>query len=146
MSRIQQNCHWGSYYYVHLLISEYLPRDRQITLAHVNNKTVYFTWKFCFSLLSNKYISNISNLYNHVTICFQIWSRTIIFIFFWLRTLIIFCFFLYVVIVQLLWIWEGERIYCKFTPDWIESTPARILFTSQYRTKFEILPGEVFRK
>ena len=42
ISLIQQTCHQRSYYYVHLLISEYLPRDQQITLARINNKTVLF--------------------------------------------------------------------------------------------------------
>ena len=36
------------YCYIHYLISHYLPRDWQITLMGVINKTVsIFTWQFC---------------------------------------------------------------------------------------------------
>ena len=52
----------------------------------------------------------------------------------------------FVAIVHLLWRQEGVGIYYEFIPDWIESSPARILFAAQYRTKFEILIREVFRK
>ena len=36
-------------------------------------------------------------------------------------------------------------IYRKLTPDWIELTQTWISFRAQYRTKFEILLGEVFQ-
>ena len=62
-----------------------------------------------------------------------------------LRTWFIFCFLSYVVIIHLLWRGEGVGIYCKFIPDWIESTLAWISFPTQYITKFEILNGEVFQ-
>ena len=65
---------------------------------------------------------------------------------FWLCTWLIFCFFLYVAIVHLLKIWEGVVIYCNLIPYLIESTLAIILFTTQYRTKFEIILREVFQK
>ena len=51
------------YYYVHLLISEYISCDRHIALAYVNNKTVLF-YITVSHLLLNQYISDISNLYN----------------------------------------------------------------------------------
>ena len=69
-----------------------------------------------------------------------------IFHLFLLRTCLIFFFFLYVAIVHLLQIWEGVVIYCKLIPGWIKLNPARILFTAQWQTKFEILLGEVFKK
>ena len=49
-------------------------------------------------------------------------------------------------IVHLLWRQEGVGVYFKFIPGWIELIPARILFPSQYITKFKILIGEVFLK
>ena len=69
------------------------PRNLQRTLMCVNNKTLLFYMTILFSLLSNPYISNLSNLYNsdkiraqhlkrYVTTCFQIRSRIIISMFF----------------------------------------------------------------
>ena len=52
----------------------------------------------------------------------------------------------YVKIFHLIQRWECVVIYCNFIPDSIESTPERILFATQYRTKFVIPLGEVFRK
>ena len=77
-----------------------------------------------FSLLSNKYISNmsnISNIYNldanlslaYKKICDRMFSdpkSDNIFSYFWLRTWIIFCLFLYVVISHLLHRWGGVGI------------------------------------
>ena len=37
-------------------------------------------------------------------------------------------------------------IYCKLIPNWIKFPPDRKLFPSQYRTKLEILLGELFQK
>ena len=64
---------------------------------------------------------------------------------FQLRTWFIFCIFFYVLMMQLLQRGEGVGMYCKLIPDWIKSTQARIPFPAQYRTKFEILLGEVFQ-
>ena len=90
----------------------------------------------------NKYISNISNLYNQdvnmslasQTKCDIMFSDTgfgsyiFTFLFSRLRIWFIFCFFLYVVIIHLLWRDEGVKIYCKLIPYWIESTRGQILF------------------
>ena len=46
MSSMQQKCHWYLYYYVNLLISEYLSRELQSRLTHVDNKIVLFYKKF----------------------------------------------------------------------------------------------------
>ena len=97
-----------------------------------------------FSLPSNEYISNISNLYN-LDINFSLASQKIcehlfsdpkldnILSYFWLRTWIIYFFFSYVEIVYSLRRQEYVGIYCKLILYWIESTWARILFTAQYR-------------
>ena len=109
-------------------------------------RRIYFTWQFCFYLLSDRYISNISNIYNldeklslaSQTICDYMFSDTKsdhYFHIFGLRTWLIFYFFMYVAIFHLLWRYEGVGIYCKLIPDWIESTPERIWSPAQYRTK-----------
>ena len=64
---------------------------------------------------------------------------------FQLRTWFISCLFSYVVIIHLLRRGEGVGIYSKLIPAWIKSIRAWISFPSQYRTKFEILLGEVFQ-
>ena len=64
---------------------------------------------------------------------------------FQLCTWFILCFLLYVVIIHFLWRGEGSVIYCKLIPGWIELTRAWISFPAQYRTKIEILLGEVFQ-
>ena len=82
----------------------------------------------------------------YVTTCFQIRSRIIISMVLGYVPGLYFLFLSYVAIFHLLWRWEGVGIYCKLIPYWIESTPARILFPTQYRTKLEIPLGELFRK
>ena len=85
ISSIQKSGHRRSYFYVHFLISEYLSRPQKITITHVNNKTVLF-YSTVFFLLSNKFISNISNsetklILEYQMICnhiFQIRSRIIL--------------------------------------------------------------------
>ena len=58
----------------------------------------------------------------------------------------LFIFFSYVTILKLIWRQKGFGIHCRLIPNWIESTADRLLFTYQYRTKSEILLGEVFQK
>ena len=98
-----------------------------------------------FSLLSNQYISNIPNLYNpdvnlslsSQMICDHMFSdpkSDNIFPYFWLRTWFIFCFFYYFVFYYLIWSQEIVRIYCRWVPDWIELTRARVLSLSKYIT------------
>ena len=81
----------------------------------------------------------------YLTTCFQIQSL-IIFSFFFVTYLAYIFFLSYVAIFHLLRIWEGVGMHCNFIPSLIESAPARILFPSQYITKFLILIGEVFLK
>ena len=146
MLLIQQNCHQRSYYCLHFLISEYLPRDWKITLACVNNNTILFCTTV-FSLLLTQSIWNISNLYNpdknsiwtYQMICDQICSdpkSDNIFSYYWLLNWLIYFFLSYVEIVHLSQIWEGVGIYGKLIPNWIKSTRARILFPAKFRTKF----------
>ena len=128
-------------YYMYLFISWYLSCDKQSTLA-INATKIAQT---VFSLLLNKYISNITDIYNP-GINLSWTSQTIydhmfsdpnsdhIFSYFRLHTCIIFCFFLWVVIFHLLRREEGVGIYCKLILNWIELTRARILFPVQYRT------------
>ena len=52
------------YYYVHYLISHYLPHDLQSTPTRVINKTVLILHDIFLYLSLNPYISNVSNLYN----------------------------------------------------------------------------------
>ena len=110
-----------------------------------------------FHLLSNTCISDIWNIYNldenfslaYQTMCYHMFSYTKAdhtFHVFQLQNWLILFLFLYVQIFHLLWRQEGVGIYCKFIPNWIKSMPARILFPVQYRTKFEILLGELFQK
>ena len=40
----------------------------------------------------------------------------------------------------------GAGIYFKFIIDWIESSPDILIFSTHFRTKFEMLLGEIFRK
>ena len=98
-----------------------------------------------FSLLLNKYISNVSNIYNlglnlilaSQKICEHMLSNLKsdhIYSYFWLRIWFTFCFFSYVVIFHLIWRREGAGIYCPFIPNWIKLTRSIILFTAQYRT------------
>ena len=131
-----------------------------IEKAHLRVSTTrrfYFTRQFCFYLISNGYISKISNIYNpdkNLSLASQtIWDHLFsdpksdhTFHIFWLCTWLIYIFFLYVAILHLLQIWEGVGIYCKLIIDRFKSTPSRRLFTIQYRTKTEILLEEVFRK
>ena len=118
-------------------ISSYLniyPVIFKARLRVSKTRRFYFIWQFCFPLLLNKYISNISNIYNpdknsslaSQKICEHIFSdlksnHTLHI--FWLITCLIYIFFSYVVIVHLLRRWEGVWIYCKLIPNWIESTP-----------------------
>ena len=94
----------------------------------------------------NKYISNISNLYNpnkNMSLAYQM-KCDIIFsdpesdhIFshscFSVTYLVYIYLFSYVVIIHLLRIGKCVAIYCRLIIDWIESTQARILFTAQCR-------------
>ena len=157
MSSIRQNCHLRSYYYVHLLIFEYLSRAQKIMLVRVKTRRFYFIRKFCFSLLMYQYISNISNIYNpeenltlaYQTICDHTFSNLKLYHTFhliWLNTWLVFCFFSYVKIIRLLWRKGGVGIHCKLIHDWVELTGAIIFFLTQYITKFEILIGELLRK
>ena len=61
-------------------------------------------------------------------------------------TWIIFWFFSYVEIVHIILECKGVEIYCKLISGWIESNPSRIFFPTQYKTKLEILLGELFLK
>ena len=99
-----------------------------------------------FSLLSNQYISNISNLYNpdvnmrlaSQTKCDKMFSdpkSDNILSYFQLSTWFIYIFFSYVIIIHLIWKGEGDVIYCKLIPYWIGFTQARILFPDQYITR-----------
>ena len=116
----------------------------------------YFTRQFYFYLLLNPYISNISNIYNpdknlslaYQTIFDHMFSDTKSdhFFLFFCYVLGLYFFLSYVAIFHLLRIWEGVGIHCNLIPSLIESAPARILFPSQYITKFLILIGEVFLK
>ena len=149
--------HWRLYYCLNHLISEYLPRDWQNTLASVNNKKILFYTKVLFSsTFKSTYLKYFKYLQSgrkfKPSISNDMWpnvSRSKVrsyFIYFWLCTWIIFCFFSYVEIVHLLWRLESVVIYYKLIPYWIESTTSRILFTALYRTKSEILLGEVLKK
>ena len=40
----------------------------------------------------------------------------------------------------------GAGIYFKFIIDWIESSPDILIFSTHFRTKFEMLLGEIFKK
>ena len=157
MSSIQQIRQQRSYYYVYLFIYKYPTCDWQITLTRVNNNKIFILHDNFFFNFKLIYISNISSLYNtennwannlkqYVTACFQIRSWFILSIFFDYVPGLYIYFFLCVEIFHLLQIRVGVRIYCKLIPDWIKLTPSRILLTSQYITKSEILLGEVFRK
>ena len=145
--------HWQSYYYAHFLVSEYLPRDLQSTPVCVKNKTVLFYTKVLFSsTFESIYLKYLQSLQSRKQFEPSIsndmsphFSRFGVSIFFGCIPGF-FLFFLYVAIVHLLQRQEGVGIYCKLVPDWIESIPDRILFPDQYRTKFEIIFGEVFRK
>ena len=103
-----------------------------------------------FLYISNKYISNISNLYNPnetflVSISNKMWQhvfrsrRKIIYfhLFFQLRTWFVFYFFSYVVIIYLLWRWEGVGSYFKMLSSLIESTQAKL---SQINASMNIFP------
>ena len=128
------------YYYVHYLISNYLPRDQQCTMIRVIKTTVFIYTNVLFYLHLNPYISDISNIYNTDEILSLAYQTIYEHMFtdpelyhnfhvFWLHTWIIYFFFWYVEIFHLLKRWEGAGIHCKLIPDWIESTPSRILFT-----------------
>ena len=154
MLSIWQIFHLRLYYYVHFLISQYLPCDKQSMITRVNNKTVsfYMTVQFFFTFESIyiKYLQYGKKI--DPIISKYMWPHVFISKFgsyfpcFWLSNWIIFFSLLYVEIVQLIQRWEGAGIYCKLIPDLIKSTPSVMLFPVQYRTKFEILPGELFRK
>ena len=128
--------------YISLNIIIYPVIDKAFSRVSTT-RGLYFTRKF-FSLLSNKYISNISNLYNWDKnsslglhgICVHMFSdpkSDHTFHTFWLRTWIIFFFLSYVAIVHLLRRWEGVGIYRKLILGWIKSTPARTLFPARCR-------------
>ena len=66
ISLMQKKYHWWLYYYVHFLISEYLPHDRQSMLAHFNNKTVlFYTAVFLYTLESIhlKYLKSLQSVH-----------------------------------------------------------------------------------
>ena len=155
MSSIWQNCHRRSYYYVQFRISFYLPQDWQSTLARVKKKTVLFYTNvfFLYFRINISQISTVSTTWIqirayriklYVTTCFKVQIWIIIFIV--LGYVPGFFSLFYVPIVHLIRRWGGAGIYCKLIPDWIKLTPWRILFSNQYRTKLEILLGEVFQK
>ena len=153
-SSIRQNCHRRLHYYVHFLISEYLSCDWQSALVHVNNKTVlFYTIVLFFSTFESIYLKYF-NLYNpdkklslsYQTICHVFISKVGLYSSFFSVTYLSSTLFLIACgNLHLLWKRLVVGIYCRFITDWIKLTPARILFTAQYRTKFEILPGEVFQ-
>ena len=129
MSSMRIKFHWWLYYYVHLLTSQYISRDQQITFTCVSNKKFYFTHQF-FSLLSNPYISNISNIYNpeknsslaSQTRCDHMFSYPNLYLTFHVISLhnwLVFCFFSHVAIARLILRQESVVIYLNFIPDWI---------------------------
>ena len=156
MSLMWQNFHFQSYYYVNFLISQYLPCDLKITIARVIINTVLFYTTVFFSAFESIYLKYIKSLQSgwkfEPSISNDVWPHVfrsevgLYFPYFWLRIWLIFCFFLYVTIFHLLRRREGIGIYCKLITYWIESNLSRILLPAQYRTKFEILLGEVFQK
>ena len=114
-------CHRWS---INFILSEYLSYNRQVQLAIYGTKILLAG----FIYILNKYISNISNLYNsnvnlslasqkNMTTCFQIQSQTIYIHIFQLRSGFIFWLLLYVVIIHLLQRDEGVGIYCKLIPN-----------------------------
>ena len=152
MSSIRQKIHQMLYYYVHVLISKYLPRDRQGMLTCVNNNTVLFytpvLFLFTFESIHLKYIKypqsgkKLSLEYQKIfDDMFSDLKSVHTLHVFWFRNWFIYFFFSYVEIVNFLRRREGVGIYFKLIPGWIKSTPDTILFTDHYITKFEILPG-----
>ena len=141
-------------YYLHSLISHYLPCDWQSKLMHVSNNIYLFFTRYFF-LFVQIHLSQIFTILTkiwaydfkqYVTACFHILSCIIISIFFWLRTCLIYILFAYVTIFCIIWRQEGVRIHYKSIPEWIKLTQAIIILPTQYRTKFEIPFGEVFWK
>ena len=104
----------------------------RINISQISTVSTTWTqiWAYCIKL--------------YVTTCFQM--RIWIIIFIVLGYVPGFFSLFYVPIVHLIRRWGGAGIYCKLIPDWIKLTPWRILFSNQYRTKLEILLGEVFQK
>ena len=110
ISSIQQKYHQRSYCYIHFLISEYLLRDLQSTLARVNNKTVLILNNIIFSTFESIYLKSlqsgkkieprISNVMGLHVFRSEFGSY---FSYFWLHTWLIFCFFFYVVNFYLIW-------------------------------------------
>ena len=132
---------------------EFYPMIDKAWLCVSKTRRFYLTWHF-FSYFRIK-ISKISNLYNldensslaSKTICDHIFSG--------LKSDHNFNIFGYVPVLYIfsscMWQFsssfeDGVGIYRKFVPDWIKSTRARILFPAKYRTKFEIILGEIFLK
>ena len=60
------------YYYVHSLISHYLPCDQQSTLTRIINKTVLiFTWNFCLFTLKSMYLKYLNSLQSGKRLCLE---------------------------------------------------------------------------